>query len=632
MKSRFSLLLAAALVLLPFAGRAETSSAADPLANLRAGHPRLFVGEQGFTGMREREKRDPLLAKIVARVRIDAETALREKPIAPGFAGRSLLDAGRESLRRILSCALIYRLETDPRYLRRAREELSALGSLPDWDPGHFLGLAEISLAMAVGYDWLYAELTPEERGAIQTALREKALRFAPVIYAEGGPKDERFWFVHRSSNWNPVCNAGLLAGALALADEEPVLARQIVAGAVRSLPLALAEYEPAGSYPEGPVYWEYGTTYVAIAISLLESSLARDFDLGRSPGFANTAKFYLQITGPTGRAFNYADSTPASGLSPAFTWLAQRFGEPLTQRASRADLERQVERPSRYGFYFALNSFWLPEAPAQKPTAAPLDVHLSGHADLAIFRSAWENQKALFVGLKAGKNGGSHGHLDLGSFVLEADGVRWAVDLGRESYELPGFFGDKRWTYFRVNNFSHNVLSPAQVLQDPAALAPIVAFSSQPSLAFAVADLSAVYPGHFQRYQRGVALLDRKRVLVQDEFEGGKAGEEIAWHFTTEAKVTLAPDGRSARLDQQGQTLHVALLQPASAQFSITSASPPSKAENPNNGSALLTIVLHDSSPSQTVAALFTPASVDHDTPLPTLIPMSRWPSVPPL
>ena len=32
--------------------------------------------------------------------------------------------------------------------------------------------------------------------------------------------------------------------------------------GALRSLPLAQAEYYPDGCYPEGPGYWGFGTTF----------------------------------------------------------------------------------------------------------------------------------------------------------------------------------------------------------------------------------------------------------------------------------------------------------------------------------------------------------------------------------
>ena len=63
----------------------------------------------------------------------------------------------------------------------------------------------------------------------------------------------------------------------------------------------------------------------------------------------------------------------------------------------------------------------------------------------------------------KGGNNQADHAHLDLGSFVLDMNGVRWASELGRDNYDLPGYFdlseGGGRWKYFRLNTHSHNTL-----------------------------------------------------------------------------------------------------------------------------------------------------------------------------
>ncbi|MGH7945950.1 MAG: hypothetical protein ACREH8_23950 [Opitutaceae bacterium] len=44
-------------------------------------------------------------------------------------------------------------------------------------------------------------------------------------------------------------------------------------------------------------------------------------------------------------------------------------------------------------------------------------------------------------VGFKAGRNTVNHAHLDLGTFTFDAGGVRWAGDLGRDDYNLPGYW-----------------------------------------------------------------------------------------------------------------------------------------------------------------------------------------------
>jgi hypothetical protein len=110
---------------------------------------------------------------------------------------------------------------------------------------------------------------------------------------------DKRLWFVTRKNNWNQVCNGGLLAAALALADEEPELARTVIAGVRESLPVSVAAYDPGGAYPEGPAYWDYGTTYNVLALAMLDSALGTRFGLDKSPAFHRTTVCRLVVQSP---------------------------------------------------------------------------------------------------------------------------------------------------------------------------------------------------------------------------------------------------------------------------------------------------------------------------------------------
>ena len=54
--------------------------------------------------------------------------------------------------------------------------------------------------------------------------------------------------------------------------------------------------------------------------------------------------------------------------------------------------------------------------------------------------RSSWEDPLATWCGVKAGFDKVPHGHIDLGNFEFETDGIRWAIDLGKDDYNLPGY------------------------------------------------------------------------------------------------------------------------------------------------------------------------------------------------
>ena len=72
--------------------------------------------------------------------------------------------------------------------------------------------------------------------------------------------------------------------------------------------------------------------------------------------------------------------------------------------------------------------------------------------------RSSWEDPLATWCGVKAGFDKVPHGHLDLGNFEFETDGIRWGLDLGKDDYNLPGYFGKQCWDYYRLKSESHKV------------------------------------------------------------------------------------------------------------------------------------------------------------------------------
>ena len=441
----FGLFLAVSIVTACTAGAA---SEPDPLATLRPGHPRLLFNDAQLAAALAAARTDPLRAAVHARTVALATTQLTAKPVERILIGPRLLDKSRTAIARVLTCAMAYRLTGDTRFAARAKLEMLTVAAFADWNPSHFLDVAEMSTAVALGYDWLYAYLTPAERTTLRTALIEKSLAFAPAAYAPGKPADKRLFFATAHHNWNQVCNGGLLAAALALADEEPALARTVIAGVRRSLPLAMAAYAPDGAYPEGPGYWEYGTSYNVIALSLLTETLGTDFGLADASALSRTALYRLAVQTPTGQSFNYADGGAGFETSPTYTWLAARYGPAQALAHARTMLAALIPKKKIGDRFAALHAVWFPAAaPAASPTPEPLDLRFRGPAQLAFFRSAWDDPRALFVGLKAGGNSVNHAHLDLGSFVLEADGVRWAVDLGPDDYNLPAYFGAKRWT-----------------------------------------------------------------------------------------------------------------------------------------------------------------------------------------
>lgn len=558
--------------------------AAEILARLRTNHPRLLVSPTDLERLGRRVQESSLLGGWHKSLRERGDKLLGAAPSKYEIPdGLRLLSVSRRVVDRVYTLAWLFHLESDPRYAQRAWVELEAAAAFPDWNPRHFLDTAEMTHAFAIGYDWLFDFWTPEQRARLQTAMVEKGLKPALEIHRRGSgwPKARH--------NWNQVCNGGISLGALALADVEPALAGELLRAALVSIQLPMREYGPDGAWAEGPGYWRYATQYNVVFLAALETALGTDFGLSGIPGFSEAGLFPIYATGPLNRTFNYADASDGAIRSPEMFWLARRFARPEYAH-HQASLAQALP----------LDLVWCDPAQLEGQPAVPALDRYFRAAEVVTLRSAWNDRNALFVGFKAGDNKANHSNLDLGSFVLDALGIRWAVDLGGDDYNLPGYFGGQRWTYYRLRAEGHNTLlldpglGPDQV---PTAAAKIARFETTPNRAFAIADLSAAYGRPPGAVRRGIAMLDRRQVLVQDELRLEKPAE-LWWSLHTPATVELADDGRTATLRLDGRRFRAVVLEPAGAGFVVRDpaplpTSPRPEKQNPNRGIRNLAIHL---------------------------------------
>jgi hypothetical protein len=559
---------------------------ADPLSTLRPGHPRVLVQPGDWEKLRARAAADPELQRLLDRIVADAAALIDEAPLERVMTGRRLLTVSREGLERVSIWAMARHLTGDARFARRAEREMLQLAGFPDWNPSHFLDVAEMTAALGIGYDWLYDDLAAGSRRTIREAILTKGL--------EPGSKDD-WWWKHRDINWNQVCYGGLALGALAIADEAPEPARGLLLSAREGIGNGLGSYAPDGVYPEGPGYWSYGTVYQCLLIEALRSALGTSWEMEKTPGFLASAGAVVQLTGPTGRFFNFFDGHEGPSLQPARFWFARELEDPgllLYQRDPLATSLGQKRSSSRLLVPVALWWAGLPK-PSQAPDL-PLVWKGEGENPVAVFRSSWTDPDALYLACKGGRADLSHGHMDVGSFVLEADGVRWAVDLGSQGYysvESKGIRlwddGQKgqRWSVYRNNNFSHNTLTINDQLHRVNGVGQFTGFGP----AHAELDLSPVFAGQAESVARTFEVVDRK-VTVRDQIAGLGAASTIRWTMATRAKVEV--EGRRAVLRQDGKVLHARLSSPAGARFSVMPAAPPVDDFNaPNPGTSLLLV-----------------------------------------
>jgi hypothetical protein len=607
---------------LPALEAAETRSPADTSPDRVAAavrqadksHPRLFADAAGFAALRERAAADVWTRAALERILHDADEMLALPPASRVMTGRRLLDVSRSVLHRVTTLAMAYRLAGRPGHRDRCAAEMRAAAGFDDWNPAHFLDVAEMTLALAAGYDWLHHDLDEETRETVAEAILEKGLRASL----------KHTGWVAAGNNWGQVCHAGMLAGALALMERDEELAARIAHRAIVNLPRPMRAYAPKGGYPEGPSYWSYGTDFNVLALDLLEGLLKSDFGLLSLPGFAATADYPDLVTGPSGLTFNYADGGPGRGTDCAVWWFARRLDRPDILAFFEKDAFRAycADRPAaarKGNRLFAFTLFWLHPPPDGVAPRAPLAWSSAGTVPVTVQRTSWDNPAALFVGLKAGSPSGPHGQMDAGSFVLDADGVRWAHDLGAENYHRIESRGMKlwspaqnsdRWRVFRLNNLSHNTLTIDGELQLAKGRADVVSFREGPE-SEVLLDLSPVYTNAAQAIRRGMLLAGGEYRLT-DTLRGLRPGATVRWGMVTRAQPD-EPAGGTLLLRQAGRRLRLkALHDPAAAWRTYETATPPNEWDSPNPGTMMVGFeAVAPASGELDLDVLFTPGSV---------------------
>ena len=620
---RMAEVLVGALVIpAAMARAAETSSSQIPIPSaqeifgrINKSHPRLLASSNDFARLKARIDSDSLLRSWQSALNKQAKDILNAAPSRYEIPdGLRLLETSRRVLNRVYTLGLLYRLEEEPKYAERSWQELEAAANFKDWNPRHFLDTAEMTHAFAIGYDWLYDAWTEEQRAVLRRAILEKGLKPALNIY-----RNHSGWARARH-NWNQVCNGGIGMGALALADVEPEICGEILHSALESLQLAMAEFAPDGAWKEGPGYWNYATSYNVTFLAALDSALGTDFDLSKMTGFRETGLFPIYLTGPIGRTFNYADGGDRTIRAPQLFWLARKLNQPAYAWA-----ERQAAAPS------PLDLLWFDgEGTGPKTAGLALDKYFRG-AEVVTLRSDWESSKAIFVGFKAGDNKANHSHLDLGSFVFDAMGARWAVDLGSDDYNLPGYFGGQRWNYYRLRAEGQNTLvinSGGGPDQEPGAAAQMIRFESQPERAFGIADLSQAYRQNARKVCRGIALLERQKLLIQDEIQAEKPAD-IWWFMHTPADIKRF-DARSVMMHQLGVQVRADILSPEGATFEFMDAQPLPNSPHPerqakNANIKKLAVHLKDVKETR-IAILLTPVTNNQPIASVKLSALSEW------
>ena len=476
------------------------------------------------------------------------------------------------NLAHLLPLAYMYRVHGDKKVLPKLKKDLITICK-GDWGTG-FLAISENSLAVSVAYDWIYSELTESERDIVCTALINKVLKPSEYNHFRGF-----------KGNWTSICNCAVVMAALAVYETAPEMAAEFIESSYWNNKGNASVAYGGGGYPEGFSYWNYGTQFQICLVEALSSVYGHDGGLSEIPGFMESADFALYAHGTVNSNFAYADGGSKDDHPLlASWWFATKRQDPTLVYPEKRFVQdgTYMEREQRV---LPVIACLLGDYDLEKAGIRPVERQVwscKGEIPACVVRRGWKYDGSdVYLGVKGGDCNSwktmvtSHSHMDAGSFVFEADGVRWSDDVMRPSYgpwfkalrEAGSHSGatyqsSLRWNTFNVCNLGHSCLvsycndgsvegknHPTDYFVDgSASVTPI----DEPTRQGALVDMTAPMKGQVKSAQRTIVVLEDGTLQVTDVIEALPGLDcPLEWRMLTKAKAAVTSDG--VRLNADG-------------------------------------------------------------------------------
>ena len=558
----------------------DRADAGEILSIAKTSRPRILTNEEAIAKTLGYIETDLTMQNWERDVIHNATNLLDDECVEYELIGVRLLDAASTVLSRCVTLSSAYLLTKDEKFARKGIEEMLNACSWQDWNAQrHYLDNSELCYAMAVGYDTFYDVLTDEQKQYIIEKTTEYSLANSVHAY-ETTFKIGSEWRV-ANGNWGAVCPGGMTSALISFAGEKwgmPVGTQEfLLSNAMYSIEYPAMLFYPDGSWSEGPGYWSYTIRYFAGAfLGSLYFSTGSTWGFMRPEGVSECLNGFIHLTSESSGTFNFADSSSSFSSAPA-GFLVSKM---LNDSASMAEWKNIYSLATASGNPYGI--LWY-DPPTEEATELPKDVWLRS-AGAGVMREKWNDSQSAYVGVKGGQNYTNHDNLDLGNFIFDALGERWAMELGKDDYNIEGgYWGLNAYTLYVKRPEGQNclVINPEKgdiegeyYQQKLDCSAKVSAFESKDRGACMVLDLTDANSLDVTDYQRGYYFGDnRKSLVVQDEFNLINDNSTLYWSMHTEAEIEIDEDKKGATLSFGYKKLRVTLDTNANLEFSSTGA-----------------------------------------------------------
>lgn len=647
----------------------KVPNSADYIRMVSKTRPRLIHAAAGWQSLKGQLATDPVLVKMLANLKAGGEKVLEAPELTRIFGEqRSTVTPGSKAMFRMATLGALHFMDGDPRWKERGIREMVAItdpATFQNWYVDEPSVTADFLIAASLGYDYFKDGMTEKQVTDARTYMIEKGVgALAARLKGDAIPESAKGKAAGTADTKTKAAPkaapkkvddeepdaehmamaSALILSAICLYEDDMGAARQAVDAAGKVFGKGMLRFAPAGLWPEGMQAGEQVLDYAIMVIETLKANANTDFGFSLLEGLPQAGLARIHLVGATGNLFNYGDTAGSALTRPwVSTWLAGVHGnlgmKALTAGAAPGADTAFLNLAGHFMYYNA--------QAAGDGTPDSSDYGITG-GQMATMRSSWD-RAAYYVAVKGGDNSIPTAQLDLGSFVLEAGGKRWGIELGGETDRAPGFDPkapdrSKRYNLYVEGTPGQNTLEIGQEEELPAAKkgapppkpvistnqslnakATVVFAQSTPELGMAAIDLEKAYSKSAKEAYRGVMMVRGAKpyVVIQDDLVI-KNSTPVTWKMHTRAVVTV--DGKSATLTDNKENLHAVILSPEGATFTTEDAPEPASEQMLKlTGIHVLKVALPETKGPKTISIAF---SLNEPPPAHVVKPIITWPA----
>ncbi len=556
-------------------------------------HPRLLYTAEDIAQIKLSAQSDAFAKATYDEIIAKANAIIPTPLLDYGLDGAGLRISNLHTISndQLPFLVLAYQFTKDTKYALRAWQQLDRMCDYTDWGANrHFLDAGIAAKGVAIAYDGLYDYLTAAQRTRLSNAVRAFVLQPGKTqIETNTGVFK---WYL-TDDNWNGICHGGMIMAALATYEQDSTFNSNVVSLAANGTIRYMQSLAPDGASEEGMSYWSYGMQNTILAFESMKRVLSTTYGLAEQPGFQKTGWFPYLVSGPVGTV-SVGDDYTYNGKNNrmlSYFWFSKYFNNANLAKAHyEACITVNSSKTIKMNGWSDLLFYKKELVNAGSSTALPLNGYVKGLEYMFVQESA-NNDNALYIGMHTGNNASSHGHLDAGSFYIQALGETFAAgNLGVENPYPADYFNTTaplyngapttsatspgRFYYYRVKTESKNclVFNPdARPEQNPAGVATVIKDAADVTGGYYVSDLGSCYSRDVSNYKRGIKMNRNTGIItVQDEFTPTAPNSTVYWLMQSAATdgLIISTDGKTATMSKNGKTFYAIIQSPSTASF----------------------------------------------------------------